>query len=283
MSARKIIEQAGKIPAVSQAALKLLDLLNQPDIHNDELVRAIRLDPVITAQLLRVCNSVFFASHDPIDSTEQAILRLGQQEILRLVLALNFGTSLVKPIQGYAIKARELWQHSLISAFAAENLAQENESLNIVPSVAFTAGLLHDFGKNVLDYALVPDVQKQIRAIIREKNCSRIEGEQTILQTNHCEVASELFTTWRLPSEIIEAVACHHRPVFKPRPKLSTLVHIANCMAHMMGCAPGWDAYAIRAEEDAALALGINAYNLDQCLIGIHEDLQQVQQFLSIV
>jgi putative nucleotidyltransferase with HDIG domain len=283
MSARKIIDQAGTIPSVSQAALRLLELLKQPDVHNAEIVRAIRFDPVITAQLLRVCNSVHSASADHIDSIEQATLRLGQQEILRLVLAMNFGGTLSQPVQGYAIEARELWHHSLVTAFAAECLAKQIDGMKVDPSLAFTAGLLHDFGKNVIDYAMNAEVQQQIRDRIRQTNCSRIESERAILHTDHCEVAGELFTTWRLPEEIIEAVLFHHQPAITPKPKLSCVIHVANCMAHMIGCAPGWEAYAINVKDDAAAVLGIHADNLDQFLITVHDNLRQVQQFLSVI
>jgi putative nucleotidyltransferase with HDIG domain len=283
MNARTIIAEAGKIRAVSQAAIKLLDLLHLPDVNNDDIVQTLRLDPVITAHVLRICNSVYCGAQNRIDSIEEAILRVGQQELLRLVMALSFGGILSKPVAGYAIQGQELWHHSLVTALAAQEVAKECTALDVQVAVAYTAGLLHDFGKQLMDYALTPEIQTQLRNLIQEKNCSRIEAERMVLQTDHAEVGAQLLESWKLPETIAEAVAHHHDPVTTPQPKLSAVVHLANCIAHFIGSAPGWEAYAMRVQEDVPQVLGMKPEKLEQFLITTHEGLGQVEQFLAVI
>lgn len=176
MNSQAIVAQAGKIKAVSKAAVKLLNLLDSPDVDNNEIVETLRLDPVITAHVLRICNSVYCGAQNRIDSVEEAILRLGQQELLRLVMALNFGGILSKPVAGYAMAAQDLWRHSLVTALAAQEVAKECKSIPVSVPLAFTVGLLHDLGKHLMDHALTPEVQTQIRNIITEKKLFQDRG-----------------------------------------------------------------------------------------------------------
>ena len=56
MTAPEIINKVKNLPPISQAALKLVNLLEQSTISNDEIVQVIKCDNVLTAKLLRACN-----------------------------------------------------------------------------------------------------------------------------------------------------------------------------------------------------------------------------------
>ena len=56
MTAQEIIHKVKNLPPISQAALKLVNLLEQASISNDEIVQVIKCDNVLTAKLLRACN-----------------------------------------------------------------------------------------------------------------------------------------------------------------------------------------------------------------------------------
>ena len=122
MTAPEIINKVKNLPPISQAALKLVNLLEQASISNDEIVQVIKCDNVLTAKLLRACNSPYFGLDEPVSSVDQAVLMLGHQQILHIVLTLAFGSAMVVPLPGYAVEANELWRHSLVTASAAETL-----------------------------------------------------------------------------------------------------------------------------------------------------------------
>ncbi len=76
---------------VSETARKLVTLLNQPETHRDEVIRTLRCDNVLTAKLLRVCNSAHTGLKHPVGSIDQAVLLLGNSAIYRMVCAVGFG------------------------------------------------------------------------------------------------------------------------------------------------------------------------------------------------
>ena len=282
MTAPEIINKVKNLPPISQAALKLVSLLEQASISNDEVVQVIKCDNVLTAKLLRACNSPYFGLEEPVASVDQAVLMLGHQQILHIVLTLAFGSAMVVPLPGYAVEASELWQHSLITATAAEIVAAEAYDMNVEAPVAFTVGLLHDIGKLVMSQAIKPEIQAEIRDLIEKQKCSRSEAEKVVLGTDHGEVGACLLQSWRLPEEVIEAVLNHHNPIVEPRPKLSVITHVANCLAHLAGSAPGWDGFAVRVDPKAIAALNIDEARIEGMVLLVRDASSKVDEFMAM-
>jgi putative nucleotidyltransferase with HDIG domain len=280
--AQQLVDRVKNLPPVSQAALKLVNLLDQPEADNDEIVNAIKCDNILTAKLLRACNSPYFGLDEPVASVDQAVLILGHQQILHIVLTLAFGSAMVVPLPGYAVEASELWRHSLITASAAEIIAAETNAMTIEKPAAFTVGLLHDIGKLVLSQALTPDLQMSVRQLIEQQKISRSEAEKIVLGTDHGEVGACLLKSWHLPETIIEATANHHNPVFEPAPQLSVVTHLANCLAHLAGSAPGWDGFAVRVNPQALTTLDIGEDRLETMVAEVRASFDKVDQFMSM-
>lgn len=282
MTAKELVAQVKNLPPVSHAALKLVGLLDQPAVSNEDVVQVLKYDSVLTAKLLRACNSPYYGFDEPVASVEQAVLILGHQQILHIVLSIAFGGAMSTPLPGYSAEAKDLWAHSLTTAMAAERIARTNTAMEIEPAVAFTAGLLHDIGKLALNHVLTPEAQSDIRSRINDGKFSRTEAERAVLGTDHGEVGACLLESWRLPEEIVEAVANHHRPIVDPRPRLSAPIHIANIVAHMLGSAPGWEGLAERTSDAAAQALDLTPEKIEDLVIAAHDNAAQVQHFMQL-
>jgi putative nucleotidyltransferase with HDIG domain len=282
MTAQELVANVKNLPPVPHAALKLVSLLDQPGVSNSEVVQALRCDNVLTAKLLRACNSPYFGLAEPVSSVDQAVFVLGHQQILHIVLTLAFGSTMVVPLPGYAVEASELWRHSLITAIAGETIANDLVDLNVDPPVAFTVGLLHDIGKLVLGQTLTPEVQAEIRARVEHGQQSRSEAEKAVLGTDHSEVGALLLQNWHLSDDVVEAVAHHHQPVLKPRPRLSVVTHLANGIAHLAGSAPGWDGYAMRISNEVVERLEITPEQVEKLVITVRESFDHVDQFMNL-
>ena len=77
-------------------------------------------------------------------------------------------------------------------------------------------------------------------------------------------------------------MANHHQPVCEPRPKLSVITHVANCLAHLAGSAPGWDGFAVRVEPKAITALNIDEGRLEGMVANVREAFERVDQFMAM-
>lgn len=282
MKVETVIAQLADLPTPSPVLLKLMDLLNRSEAENEQVVRVVNSDGVLCAKLLSACNSAAFGLAAPVGSVEQAVFYLGHQQIYRIILALGVGQSLSRALPAYLMEDRELWRHSLTTAVAAEAILLDGCSLEMDPSVAYTAGLLHDIGKLVMNQFLSAASVTAIRSLIESQGHSRLEAERAILETDHAEVGARLLQLWRLPATIVEAVAHHHAPTLAPVPLLSAVIHVADCVAHQLGASPGWDAYALRVEERAASTLGFGPDKMERILITAHASLHSVEELVSV-
>jgi putative nucleotidyltransferase with HDIG domain len=100
---------------------------------------------------------------------------------------------------------------------------------------AFAAGMLHDIGKVALRQT-DPERFDAALALVREQGVSMAEAERGVLGSDHAEVGGWLAERWGLPGDLVEAIACHHRPEqARLNPELCSLVHIADWLAGRTG------------------------------------------------
>ncbi len=74
-----------------------------------------------------------------------------------------------------------------------------------------------------------------------------IEAERGVLGSDHAEVGGWLAERWGLPGDLVEAIACHHRPEqARLNPELVSIVHIADWLAGRTG-----NSWPVEAKEEA--------------------------------
>ncbi len=177
------INKVKTLPPAPRILPELLSLLGQDDTDSSRIVQLISFDPAITACVLRVCNSAYFAGALPADDLQEAI-------------------------KGYGINPGELWQHSVTAAVAAQLIAKSKGEDD---SVVFTATLLHDIGKIVLAEALEHIYVKLIEEN-RSQQAALIETEKRVLGVQHAEIGGHLLARWNFPPSLVNAVWFHHDP-----------------------------------------------------------------------
>ena len=282
MTAYELVAKVKNLPPISQAALQLVNLLDEPAVSNEDVVQVLKYDNVLTAKLLRACNSPYFGLEEPVSSVDQAVLILGHHQILHIVLTLAFGGAMAVPLAGYAVESNELWRHSLTAATAAEYVVNNGIDINVDSHVAFTVGLLHDIGKLVLGQVLTPEHQKSIRALTEDKKSARWEAESVVLGTDHAEVGGALLRAWNLPEDIIEGVGNHHQPVVDPKPKLSAVSHLANCLAHRVSLAPELETYATFVDLKVAETFSLTPARIESLTDEVRNSCDRVDQLMGI-
>jgi len=208
-TSQEMAEAIRAITPIPQAALKIINLLSCGDYETSEIVSTIETDQVLAAQILRLCNSPLFGIKRTIESIDEAVVILGGSHMLQMVATAAIDSLLVERQGGYAMLKGGLYKHALGVAHAAKLIAGENGLVN--PGVAYTAGLLHDIGKVVLDqyFSCFKPLFYQVQD---QSGSDLIDLEQHLLGTNHQEVGLLLAKDWSLPESITQAIAYHHHP-----------------------------------------------------------------------
>jgi putative nucleotidyltransferase with HDIG domain len=226
---RLAAERTVTLPTFPAVASRLIEEVARPDATSEEIGRILSRDPALTARTLKLANSDFYGFPRKVGSVDLAVLVLGTHTIRDLVLT----SSVLQALGKTGSSLEGLLSHSMACGIAARALAERAKYR--LTGDAYAAGLLHDVGKVVLRQA-DPERFDQVLARCRAENVAAAEAEQELFGSDHAEVGGWLAERWGLPADIVEAIACHHRPDAATRnPALASLVHIANFLAQRAG------------------------------------------------
>ena len=80
-----ILEHARSLPAAPQVMAGLSELLQDINTDLEQIADQVRVDPALTARVIRISNSPVFGGGARIGSVDEAVNRVGFGEVIRLV------------------------------------------------------------------------------------------------------------------------------------------------------------------------------------------------------
>jgi putative nucleotidyltransferase with HDIG domain len=201
------IENLQPIP---QTALKILRMFNQDSYSVDDVIQELSQDQVLSARTLQMCNTVLFSGTIKIDSLKDAVMMLGKERLAKSVIttAIESYFNQTGP-SGYSLCKGGLFSHAVGVACLSERLAKETGFSH--PWPAYTAGLLHDIGKVVLDQHISEFLPFFYRTLGNEKQ-SILQSEEKVLGFDHCRAGVILAEKWGFSDALTEVIRCHHTP-----------------------------------------------------------------------
>ncbi len=243
------IEELQALPTLPAVALRVMELARVPETPIETLAQLIERDPALSAAILRVVNSAFYERPQPVSSVQRALVVLGVAEVRRICLVVAvFKAFPVRP--GHAGLDRKLfWQHSAACGVAARRLCELLQTPH--DGEEFTAGLLHDVGKLILDLCF-PESYREAVAITHRDGCSMAQAERAVFDSDHAQVGAWLAERWKLPDELTAAIRWHHSPELAPQPRLAAVVHLADLFARVAGSGFGGERTPVAVQETAA-------------------------------
>ena len=276
MNVEVLIAKVEDLSAPAPSVVKLLGLLNREEVDNDSVVEVVRTDTVLSAKLLALANSAFFAPPRPVGSLDEALFYLGFEQVHRLALAIGLGGVMNRKAAGYAMDEGEFWRHSLLTAKAGELVATASGEDK---SIGYTTGLLHDIGKLVLNQFLDPASQAAVDRAITERGQAGVAAEQGLLQTDHAEVGAALLKKWTLPGHIIGAVQLHHH-FQDTNDRLAAVIAVADAAAHT--AASGVSGVSVELEAELLSVLGIQSLQYEEILGDVSAALAEIETVADV-
>ena len=274
----KSLKTLPPFPLVAQRALKLL---NQAEVSIQELVEIVKFDPAITANILRISNSAYFGLRREIHSLHQALLLLGTQELLKIIVASGATRVFCKPTPGYFTERLGLWRHSVSCALMADMLARELSHPE--QATCFTAGLLHDIGKVVLSL-YVDQKFTEIMELVESRGMSFLQAEKEVLGVDHAQLGGEMSRLWDFPDRLRLVINLHHLN----RPEafaddLVLLVYLADLLTLMFGQDLGADGLAYEGFPEVLRHFHLRERDLDKLLLQFGNQWQEAQVFFGLL
>jgi putative nucleotidyltransferase with HDIG domain len=220
----QLVGHVGMLPSAPKAFQEILACLQEPTATVEQAAQIIGRDVAMTANVIKLVNSAFFGSRQPITTAHRAVAYLGLDTLGALVLGHSaFKSGVTTGIAGFSLE--RLWQHSLDAAVAARTVALWERWSAARAEEAFLAGMLHDVGKVVFATRGATATGEPVASV--EESIAQMEA-------HHAEVGAYLLGLWGFPTAIVEAVAYHHSPSQGVGDGLTLpkLIHIADRLVH---------------------------------------------------
>lgn len=200
-----VLRQDIKLPSPPAIAVRILEAVRGEDPSFRDLGRIIAADPALSAKILRVANSSFYALRYPVDTIEKAIGVLGVDQLKNIALSFVIAQGMRGSSEG-EFSFDYFWRRAITAAVGADLAA---ERLGCKTQDTFVSALLMDLGIVVL-YGW--DTKGYLRVLAAKR--SRKEPiallEKRAFGFDHAELGAELLKDWGLPETIWRAVGRHH-------------------------------------------------------------------------
>ncbi len=276
----RIIKEIDKLKPISPIGSKVIELSSNPDTSLAELVDFIKYDQIITANLLKRCNSSYFGLKRKIVSVKQAVTYLGLEKVASLIMMESTADNFKKAQGGYDLNDGELWRYSVSSALIAQDLAEKKQHKNV--PLVFTSALLKDIGKVILN-TYVKDSLEDMLKMVQNQGVTFTEAEKEIIGIDHAELGARVAEKWSFSSHMVNIIRNHHDPDKAPPNDLSIpIIYLADSICMMLGVGVGADGLAYRHHQDVLDKLNFSDVDLQITIANFWEKFEGVEELLSI-
>lgn len=231
MSPQTLVQEVTHLFSLPDVAIRLNELIDQPDTTTKDLEQVVHLDAGLTTTLLKLANSAWYGLPTKVDTVGRAITLIGHRELRDLVMSTSFITTF-QGISEEFVNMLDFWDNSVTCGVLSRNLAQRCRMRNA--EQLFLGGLLHKVGRLAF-YATRPVQYRQVLMARERGEPAVIAEEKRVFGFSYAELGAALLKAWRLPQIYQTLVQYHLDPLLAPDyQKEVAMVHVAHDMAYQM-------------------------------------------------
>lgn len=228
------------VPIMPDVATKVMSMADDRlEFSFKELENIIKVDPGLSAKVLKIANSALYARQREVTNIQSAITLLGFKNLKSLVLLVTASNlfSRLQPNSFY----RRFWSHSVHSAFISRHMCLRC-GLKESAEEAFTGALLHDIGQVAFfntDQARYDEILTQAaryQSTAEKAIPSLLALEKAAFGVDHRELGASVFESWYFPNTFVDIAREHgSRNIVSAHKQVILLVSIADEIADLLG------------------------------------------------
>jgi response regulator RpfG family c-di-GMP phosphodiesterase len=206
---KKVIASVQGLPVPNVFSEKLRLLLEKGESSLGDIAGEVEKHPSMVAKILKIANSVHFATRNPIVTVSEAIFFIGVEQISALSVGLESFASVshaMDPQHQHIVD--DLWNRSLRRALLARSIARSRSAFED-HNLVYIAALLLDIGY-VLRLCKQPREYLGYLHLVKENGTPSFDAEKEIFGVTHDIVGKVLLDYWNIPAPIGDAVGRHH-------------------------------------------------------------------------
>jgi putative nucleotidyltransferase with HDIG domain len=210
------------LPTLPEVALKVRDVVDDPDATSAKLADIIVTDPALSTRLLKVANSALYRGRVPVESVQMAVSRLGLTMVRNLVTSLVMEQMFQATSNRLEKRLHDLWEHSTEVAAISQVIASKQPGIK--SDEAMLAGLIHDIG-------ILPILMKAEDSPAILQDSAQLDS---LILRLHTRIGEAILRSWKFPESLI-AVAAEHENYDRDignTPDLVDIIQVANIQSY---------------------------------------------------
>lgn len=255
------------LPTLPTVLDEVTRLVEDPDSSTEQIAKAISMDQVLSAKVLKMVNSPIYGFPGRISSIQHALVLLGFNVIRGIIISTSVFDIMVQNMKG-------LWEHSLGCATACTIVARHAGFEE--PEEFTVAGLLHDLGK-VVTAVQLPELHARIGETVKQKDLTYFKAEKDVMGFGHDRINAWLARHWHLPGNIREGMSHHHHPeTAQLYPDTAAVVNVGNFLVRVFEFGYGGDDQTAYLSPWALSHLGFKMSRLERIMDEFADQLLEI-------
>ncbi len=281
MKLSDFLDRIDQLPTPDPIVQRIIAIASDPNASAKDLADTMRMDPSLTAKVLRLVNSAYYGLPRKIAKLNEAVMILGFKTVRNLALSV-FAYNSLSGSRNSKIDHLALWKHFTGVAVAGELLSQILNYPN--KEEVFVAGLLHDIGKLALDY-ISPESFSAVSKLTKTLKVSFFDAETKLNMAQHTATGSLLVERWNLPEIVTLPIVGHHSvksysdSVFAD---VVSMIHVADFVVNTFRYGDSYTYGGLVLSPEALNLLGIKPKMLAVFVDKLKERLVMAEEFLNI-
>ena len=253
------------LPMLPQVTTQVLSLVNSVDSDASSLAKLIQSDQALAGHVMRIANSAAYSPTAQMTSLQQAIARLGMQNMAEIAMAATMGPKLFN-VGHFEPLVKNLWQTSLATAIWAREIARQGRR-NVEST--FLCGLLFQIGKPVVLQTALDVADDASEADVL-----------SLMDEFHVQVGVALAQHWKLPAAVEDTIVGVHTGASESATDIVETVRAAQAFAAMTLNDQQYDAEQL-SSDTTVTAVNLYPSDVDQ-LLGKAEAVHETLSALSV-
>jgi len=265
-----------QLPALSEVVMEVIELIDKGEVEFQVLMKKISQDQSLASRVLKVANSPFYGDACKIGSLKGAGVMLGIHTLRSIVTTVGIIGRFSEQSEG-KFDRLEFWKHAIGTGITAKVIAMKT---GFDQDTAFSAGLLHDIGKLVLDVHF-PEDFAHVLSRRDSDQCLLRDAELKELGFDHALVGAKVAKHWKLPVLIQTAISDHHNPHKQSTTPIVDLIHVSDIICRGMEIGNGGDDLIPKLNSGSLNRLRLNWTVIERCLPEIEKENADANQLIE--
>ena len=197
-----ILKKIKSLPPLPKSVMEIQRITSDPEGSIGDLIKVVKEDPMLTANLLKAANSPLYGFSRQIKNVDQAVSLFGMSTVKGFAVSSAVRSTMKIDLSAYGISENQFVSVSqLQNALITNWYKRDRSKLDILS----TASFLLEIGAVIISSILVTEgLAEEFKE--RLANEDRTELEREYLETDTLSVTAEIFSYWKFDEELVNAI-----------------------------------------------------------------------------